>query len=308
MSVQKPKELIDTGIRGQEGTGDTLFDGGEKLNSDINSIWNVFGDYRIGKTSGSGNRVQTLHATGYYQKHTRAYYAGAEQPSGYPVDFGSMHDVSVTRDGVGDLTITLPQGSGHAGECIEIVNTDGTVGFGTGKEVIIRTSGSGDSIGNLGNRLVINRANFRLLIWVVDGSPAGATWNYKLESMFGDSATSYSATMTGIAPGTERNLVLFNKAQYNVVKHMLFITQRGVGAQQESCETLVMVNNTSTADTNVYSTEYARLRTKEPTDPSSNLLFEAKYSISGNTVVMTITNISQTTIDVFVKSIESIGA
>ncbi|ATI17409.1 putative baseplate wedge tail fiber connector [Aeromonas phage P19] len=308
MSVQKPKELVDTGVRGQEGTGDTLHDGGLKLNQDINSIWNVFGDYRIGKTSGFGNRVQTLHGTGYYQKHTRAYYAGAEQPSGNPVEFGSMHDLSVIRDGTGDLTITLPQGSGHGGECIEFVNTDGSVGFGAGKEVIIRTSGSGDTIGASGNRLVVNRSNFKLTLWVAEASPAGSKWNYKLESIYGDSATSYSATITGIAVGADRNVVLFSKPQFNAVKHMIFVTQRGVGALQESCETLLMVNNTSTADTKVYSTEYARLRTKTPDKAEENLLFEASYSITGNSVLLTIKNISQSTIDVYIKSIDAIGA
>ncbi|QAY01301.1 baseplate wedge tail fiber connector [Aeromonas phage ZPAH1] len=308
MSVQKPKELIDTGVRGQEGTGDTLHDGGVKINQDLNSIYNVFGDYRIGKTSGLGNRVQTLHATGYYQKHTRAYYAGAEQPSGNPVEYGSMHDVSVLRDGAGDLTITLPVGSNHAGECIELINSDGSVGYGTGKEVIIRTSGSGDSIGTLGNRIVLNKPYFRITFWVTEASSAGSKWNYRIESLYGDNATSYSATMSGIAPGAERNLVLFNKTQYNAVKHMMFVTQRGAAAMQESCETLLMVNNSSTADLNVYSTEYARIRTKEPLQPEDNLLFDAKYSIIGSTVVLTITNISTAIIDVFIKSIESIGA
>lgn len=308
MSVQKPKEIIDTGVRGQEGTGDTLFDGGEKINQDLNSIWNVFGDYRIGKQPGFGNRLQTLHAGGYYQKHTRAYYAGAENPSGNPVEFGSMHDVSVSRGGSGDLTVTLPPGNNHGGESITFINTDGSIGFGAGKELIIRAGGTGDSIGSIGNRLIINRANVKVTLWVSEESPTGSKWSYKVESLYGDNAISYDVSIANITPNTEKNVVLFNKSQYNVVKHILYVSQRGVNVELESCETMLMVNNSNNTDRNVYSTEYARLRTSSPGDSKDNLLFEASYTITGTSVILTVKNISNLVIDVSVKSISAIGA
>lgn len=307
MSIQKTKELIDTGIRGQEGTGDTLYDGGEKLNQNLNSLYNCFGDYRLGKQAGSGNRIMTLHPAGFYQKHTRAYYAGSENPSGNPIEFGSLHDISVTRDGAGDLIVTLPQGNGHAGECIELVNTDGSVGYGTGRELIIRASGSGDSIGNFGNTWTIRRPNFRIVLWVSEASPTGSKWSYKIDSLYGDKSIPYEATITNIAPDDDKQIVLFNKSQYNVVKQIMFVSQRGSNVHQESSETLLMVNNSNNNDSNVYSSEYARLRTTSPGDPADDLLYEVEYKVVGNSVIATVRNISNVAIDVYIKSIDAIG-
>lgn len=309
MSVQNPKRLVDTGVEGVEGTGDTLFQGGTSLNRNLNSLYNVMGDYRIFKTdSAQGDQIQTLHATGFYQKHSRAYYSGAENPSGNPVEFGSLHDVSVTRDGSGDLTVTLPAGLNKQGECIEIINTDGSIGYGAGKELIIRTSGAGDSIINFGSSMKLQKPHFKITLWVQSSAPTGATWNYKIEALYGDQAMPYSVSMSTIAPNNSRTVNLFQKSGYHSVKHLIFATERGTNVSQEMAEVLLMVNNTNQLDYNVYHTEYARVRSKDPSTLSNDLLYTAEYSITaGGVVRMTVTNISNVAIDVFVKAIDAIG-
>lgn len=62
--MQELKTLIDTGIKGNSSTGDILYDGGEKLNINMDSLWNVFGDYRLYDETTHGQGRQTLHAIG----------------------------------------------------------------------------------------------------------------------------------------------------------------------------------------------------------------------------------------------------
>ena len=306
--MQLTKLLIDTREEGVEGTGDTLYQGGTSLNRNLNSMYNVFGDYRQFKSdAGQGNQIMTLHAGGYYQKHSRAYYAGAEQPSGNPVEFGSLHDLSVIRDGAGDLVVTLPAGNAHAGEYVHFINTDGSVGVGTGKEVIIRVSGSGDSIGTLGTQMKIQKSYFSIRFWVDKSNPTGSHWSYKVESLFGDESVPYNSTIPNIGTGVTKDIPLFNKFQYNAVKHMVFVTERGTNIQQEASEVLVLVNNSNTNDNNVYMTEYARIRTKSTANSKDDLLYEADYKIVSGVVRMYVKNIGSTAIDVTVKAIESIG-
>lgn len=308
MSVQQPKILVDTGEEGVEGTGDTLYTGGTAINRNLNSLYNAFGDYRMYKADANqGNQLMTLHPGGYYQKHTRAYYSGGESPSGNPVAFGSMHDLSVTRDGAGDLIVVLPAGNGHAGEYIDFINIDGSVGTGTGKEVTIRVSGSGDSIGNSGTTLKIQKPYFQLRMWVNTASPTGSHWSYKLDSVVGDNSIAYQSTITNIGAGATKEIILFNKFQYNIAKHIMHVTQRGSNVQQEASEVMLMVNNSSPSDNNVYSTEYARIRTSPTANSKSDLLYESSYSVVSGTVRLSVKNISSVAIDVYVKAIEAIG-
>lgn len=308
MTVQLPKKLIDTGVEGVEGTGDTLYEGGTSLNRDLNSVYNVFGDYRMYRTdSAQGDLIQTLHARGYPQKHTRAYYAGGEIPSGNPVEFGSYHDISVTRDGNADLILNLPVGYGHQGEYVEIVNTDGTVGYGAGKEFYVRTSGSGDSIAGSGVSLKIQKPYFKLVMWVREAAPTGSVWDYRLENLFGADEIPYSASMVAIPPSNSRRVTLFQKSLYNTVKHIVFVTQQGTNINQECSEVLLLVNNSNNTDNRVYHTEYARLRTDAPGDLAADLLYDFDYRIENGNVIMEINNRSSVAIDVQVKAIGSIG-
>ena len=307
MSIQQPKILVDTGDEGVEGTGDTLYQGGTSINRNLNSLYNAFGDYRIFRADANqGNQQMTIHSAGYYQKHTRSYYSGQENPSGNPVDFGSMHDLSVTRDGAGDLIITLPAGNGHAGEYIDFINIDGSIGLGAGKEVTIRTSGSGDSIGLAGTQMKLQKSYFHLRLWVDKSSPTGSHWAFKMDSVIGDNSIPYQTTISNIAAGTSKEVVLFNKSQYNLTKHLIHVTERGTNIRQEASEVLLMVNN-SGPDTNVYSTEYARIRTTPTANSKSDLLYESEYIISGTQVKMVVKNIGTLAIDVHVKAIEAMG-
>ena len=307
--MQKNKILIDTGEEGVEGTGDTLYQGGTSINTNLNSIYNVFGDYRLFRgDAGQGNQVMILHPSGYYQKHSRAYYAGSENPSGNPIEYGSLHDLSVIRDGAGDLIVTLPVGNGHAGESIQFINTDGSIGVGTGKEVTIRCSGSGDSIGNLGNTMKIQQSYFKITLWIDTSSPTGSHWSYKIESLFGDTSTPYEIVISNIGSGETKDIGLFTKARNNAVKHIMFVSQRGTNIQQEASEVMILVNNSNNNDNNVYSTEYARIRTSSTPNSKDNLLYETEYRIVNGVVRAYVKNIGSTAIDVYFKAIESIGS
>lgn len=194
MSIQTTKNLIGTGVEGVAGTGDTLSEAGKKMNQYLHDLYNVYGDYRVFANDGEykGDQLQTLHATGYWQKLPRAYYTGNMTPSGNPVEHGSRHDVSTTRDGSGELTVTVPAGvivngnrtMAHQGESIEIINTDGSVS--PVNPLIIRCSGHGDVI-KVGHDRVhemrIEKPDFKITLWVESTSGTGSVWAYKIEHL-----------------------------------------------------------------------------------------------------------------------------
>lgn len=305
MSTQTPKILINTGVEGDESTGDTLYDGGTSLNTNLDSLYNVFGDFRLFANDSSAG-VAILHPSGYYQKHTRSYY----QTTGRPVQIGSLHDVSVTRDGPGDLTVELPIGLNSEGESIEFVNIDGSVDSGNGTNFIIKATGA-DSITGLAQELLITKPNQKVVMWVSRASPAGSVWSYKIESLFGDKSIPYDVNIRNVPPGVELNAPLFPKTSSDSVKHMMFVREVGGTNQRETSETLLMVNNGDPQDLNVYSTEYARVRlTTGLTDPeqSDNLLYNIRYAVVNGYVQVFVENIGSDLIDVRIKAIESIGA
>lgn len=310
MTIQTTKQLIDVGVAGDESTGDTLYDGGSLLNTDLDNIYNAFGDYRLFYNIPSkGEDTMILHPTGYYQKHTRAYYGGATTPSGNPVDIGSQHDVSVSRGGVGPLIITLPPGSQHEGEMIEFINVDNSISQDPNRQLTIRTSGSGDTITNKGSQLIMTRGRFKLTMFVESGSTSGSKWNYRLENLVGDNTSnSQSITVPAIATNTSKDVELFHKSQFHCMKYMNFVTQTTANSMQECSETLLLINRTNANDNNVYSTEYARIRTGQPALPEDDLLYEISYTINDTGfIVATIKNIGTLSIDVTIRSIEGIG-
>ena len=81
MYIQTPKQLIDVGEIGNASTGDILFDGGVKINNDINAIYNAFGDQRKMATA---NGTKHTHRSGrkvydYEQLAAAALDAAAER-------------------------------------------------------------------------------------------------------------------------------------------------------------------------------------------------------------------------------------
>ena len=310
MTIQTTKQLINTGVAGDESTGDTLYDGGTLLNTDIDNLYNAFGDYRLFYDMPSkGEDTMILHPTGYYQKHSRAYYGGATTPSGNPVDIGSQHDVSVVRGGAGPLIITLPPGSQHEGEMIEFINVDNSITPDLNRQLTIRTSGSGDSITDKGSQLILTRGRFKLTMFVESGSTSGSKWNYRLENLAGDnSSNSQTISILAIGTGTSKEVALFHKSQFHCMKYMNFVTQTTANSMQECSETLLLINRTNANDNNVYSTEYARIRTGQPALPVDDLLYQISYTINTDGfIVATVTNIGTLSIDVTIRSIEGIG-
>lgn len=243
--MQTSKQLIDTGIKGNSSTGDILYDGGEKLNTDLNSIWNVFGDYRLFDETIQGQNKQTLHGTGYYQKHTRRYYL--DSPNG--VEMGSLHDIDTTE---GKLDLKLP--SAKAGEGIVIINSNGSLSIDT--PLVINTYGS-DVIAGHGRTLTIDSPKSKITIWCTRKEAGVGVWEYKIESMFGLQNLAVDKTIK--LDTTETEIPMGNKNSYNAVKFMVHAISHDK-LKIKSCEILIAIDHLTNE---IFKTEYAVLKNTE---------------------------------------------
>lgn len=83
------------------------------------------------------------------------------------------------------------------------------------------------------------------------------------------------------------------------------------GGGSESSEILMMNNKFGArADTNVPFTEYARVRTADPSTHKNDLLYKIHFDIHEETqmVRLHVTNVTNVAIDVNIKCIETIGS
>lgn len=236
--VQTPKKRIDTGTVGNASTGDILYDGGEKINSNFDELYNTFGDRRLFETD-KGVGKQTLHATGYYQKLARSEYAGQ------PVELGSLHDIDTAS---GTLSLILPKG--RVGEGVEIINSNGS--FSTTNSLNIRPQ-AGDAILGHQSSVNITQPYSRVLVWCVSVVGNKSTWRIGVESMFTDTTTPLDKTVN--VTQNETNVAICGKGEYNTVKLITSATN-AAGTKIRSAETLLMIDAKAG---NVYSTEYAAL-------------------------------------------------
>ncbi|QQK88288.1 hypothetical protein [Providencia phage PSTRCR_127] len=243
--MQELKTLIDTGIKGNSSTGDILYDGGEKLNINMDSLWNVFGDYRLYDETTHGQGRQTLHATGYYQKHTRRYYL--DSPNG--VEMGSLHDVDTTD---GKLDLKLP--SSKFGEGIVIINSNGSLSPDT--PLVVTTYGSDIILGH-GRTLTLDIPKSRITIWCTRKDQGIGVWEYKVESLFGFQHIAINETVKLDTSVTSINIG--NKNTYNSLKFLVHAISQDK-SQFKSCEILVGIDHLTNK---VYKTEYAVLKNSE---------------------------------------------
>lgn len=255
--AQTPKKRIDIGTVGNASTGDILYDGGEKINSNFDELYNTFGDRRRFDTDKGVGR-QTLHATGYYQKRPRSEYAGS------PVELGSMHDIDTST---GTLSLILPKGK--AGEGIEIINSNGS--FSVANALNIRPQ-SGDAILGHQSSANITQPYSRVIVWCVSVQGNKSTWRIGIESMFTDTTTPLDKTVQ--VTQTATNVAICGKNEYNTVKLITSATNTA-GTKIRSSETLLMIDAKAG---NVYSTEYAALE-------HGGEMYTVKYFIGAGEVV-----------------------
>lgn len=283
--IQTPKKRIDTGETDKPDSGDTIHVGGNKINENMDNLFNAFADYRMyTNPNGSlGVGEMIIHATGYYQKMTNQYYASNI------IDIGSMHDIDTTS---GPVRIRLPSTptTRKRGEFIKIVNSSGSVSF--NNSIIIETTGT-DTIDEQSS-LTITEPFTEVVLWVTNEGIASGKWMFKTTSMFGQDAAPYMKT-TSIKGADEVSIPLFDANSYDAAKLMFLAVDTNLNSKhREISETLILVK-----DGEVMSTEYGRVK-----DPNFTV-YEAKYSIIGGQVVVTVKGVDTTSLKLTIKTVET---
>lgn len=229
------KKRIDTGIRNNPSTGDVLADGGDKINSNFDALYNTFGDQRLFAVA-QGIDQQTLHATGYYQKHTPLTYASN-------VEMGSKHDIDTS---LGSISVKLPKVK--IGECIEIVNSNGS--FSSKNPLRVQTESTDSFIGGT-TEMTFRTPNVRLIFWGVKVERGRGVWNLGMEHMF---HTKYSPVNLDETIGTvAKEFPIANINDYNVIKFMTYYRDGNTG-NSKSSEIQLHINSITRV---LYHTEYA---------------------------------------------------
>lgn len=239
MYIQEPKQLIDVGEIGNASTGDILFDGGEKLNSNINAIYNAFGDQRkMPLDDGQGTTGQVIHATGYYQKLANSEFATAVQN-------GAMFDIDNT-----DLPAVVTLTKGVRGEGVKFINSNGSVSV--SKPLTIVPS---DSFVGLSGPLVVTAPYAEVTVWCISDEGGRSVWNYRIRNMFGDYHDPVQGTWQIPGSGSVK-ANLFDKSEYIAAK-FLITSRTSDGKRIKSSEINIMVDN---VNNEIISTEYAVMR------------------------------------------------
>ena len=272
MFIQEPKKLIDTGEIGNASTGDILFDGGNKINSDFNAIYNAFGDQRkMAVANGTGADGQIIHATGYYQKHSIAEYAT-------PVKVGTRHDIDTSTVGV---KVIIERG--ELGDCVEFINSNGSISV--TNPLTIQAI---DSIKGVSGNLVVTSPYSKVTLRCISSDNSTSVWNYSIESMFGQKESPTEGTWNISTTGSV-DIPLFHRTEYNMAK--LLVTCQSVdGRKIKTTEINILVD---TVNSEVISSEYAVMRVGNETeeDEIANIAFSIKENyvtatISSSTVGM----------------------
>lgn len=270
MFVQTPKQLIDTGEIGNASTGDILYDGGVKINDNINAIFNAFGDQRkMALDEGQGATVgQTIHATGYWQKAT--------DPNEYatPVVAGSQHDIDTSLQGV---QVYLPKGV--RGEAVFFCNSNGS--FSTTNPLVIDAN---DSFVGQGRTIKITSPSVFVRCWCVSDSAGLSVWNYSVESMFGEKHIPTDGTWS-TSLGGKVEVPLFHSSEFNTVKYLITASTSN-GEKQKSSEINILVD---TVKKQVISTEYAVLRLGAENELDDIVVPDFSINTAGM-VIMTLTS------------------
>ncbi|WQZ01094.1 baseplate tail fiber connector [Escherichia phage 04086] len=283
MIKQTGKLLIDVGEIGNASTGDILYDGGVKLNTDLNNIYNTFGDQRkaalTGETTG-----QKLHATGYYQKFGDTDQAGS-------VDLGSLVDVDAST---GSIVLTTVKGA--VGEGIEIINSNGSISATNYLEIRILDS----FLNHPTSALRIVTPYTRVLLWCVSDINGVAVWDYSIESMFGDKRVPLNRTYN--ISNVPRDVQVVYSGQYSLVKLLVTAVNANETVYKASEYLLFMDNQAK----KIYSTEYAVIRRGQATDEDEIYNLDFKFDTS-NYIVATASSETPMRLAIKVVDTQTIG-
>lgn len=285
MAIQEKKQVIDVGEIGNASTGDILFDGGVKLNHNMDSIYNAFGDQRLGAVA-NGENTQTIHATGYYQKVNQYDFKA-------PLPIGTMWDVDTTT-GAASPILTV----GKAGECIVFVNTNGSWSVNT--PLVITPSGGG--FAQIQGSLTITAPYSKVTCWCVSNTNGVAIWDYSIESLFGNRQATIDKTVS--LSGAEGKVKIAHMDEFNFIK-LITTASNANGSKLRSSEINLMIDRSTK---NVHSTEFAVLRggALNEEDEIINISFE----IDNNSIVNAIVSSPNAGMKLAIKSIatQKLGA
>ncbi|UIS66042.1 baseplate wedge tail fiber connector [Escherichia phage PSD2001] len=240
MINQTPKLLVDIGEIGNASTGDILYEGGRKLNVDLDSLYNTFGDQRLYSVN-NGENSQVLHATGYYQKATNIIEWNST------VALGSMRDVN-TAEGV----ITARIAKGKAGEGVIFINSNGSLS--TSMPLEVELQGTDSFLTAATNKMKFTQPYTKITLWCIDDANGVGTWDYKIESMFGNQSVLLDKTYN--MSSVVRDIPLAFRADYKTIKLMLTAISTDE-TKYKASEILLYID---LKDRKVYSTEYAVIR------------------------------------------------
>lgn len=264
MFTQNPKREIDIGTIGNASTGDILYDGGDKLNSNFNAVYNMFGDQRF-FDNGTAEVNQTLHATGYYQKVT-----GFDLRT--PLAMGTLWDIDTSNGAANPILST-----GKPGECVVFVNSNGSCS--PTRPIVIQPSG-GSFAGVIGG-LTITQPYARVECWCISNENNVPIWMYSLRSMFG----SYEVPIEVTKPvtSTDSKIDIAHVTEYKTIK-LLVTAMTADGLKMRSSEVNLMIDSRTKT---VVSTEFAVMRIGNSDEDDE--MVDIKYDISaGDTVQMTV--------------------
>lgn len=273
---QVTKQRIDTGEAGNASTGDSLYDGGVKINSNFYEIYNAFGDWRLSDNEDEGAGLQKIHATGYYQKYPITYYTSG------PIELGTKHDIDTTDN---PLTITLP--NGKQGEMVEFRDSKGT--WGTNSVFI--TPQAGEGINGDSQTVELKNPNSVVLFTCTDDTVGSVNWTYKIVPLGGDYSVPVNQTIE-VTNVTDQTFPLFDADMYNGVKLMVYASDLN-GNNKSISEVLMMVD----AD-GIITDEYSIIN-------KGQTPYTVTWFISGDSVLATVST-TLTRITFTVKVIETI--
>ncbi|BAQ23129.1 baseplate wedge tail fiber connector [Edwardsiella phage PEi26] len=237
MIAQDPKQLIDIGEIGNASTGDILYEGGKKLNENLNALYNTFGDQRL-FVNDSGDKVQKLHATGYYQKLSVVDWQAQ-------IPLGSLCDVDASTG-----VITARLAKGKLGEGMVFINSNGSISPTNYFEIQAFDSFVSVPSGNL----KITQPFCKVTVWCVSSEGGISKWDYSIESMFGNKHIPLDKTFT--LSSAQREIQIAPVNTYQTIK--LFLTCASTdGLKVKTSEVMLYIDSKASK---VYSTEYAVIR------------------------------------------------
>lgn len=282
---QIPKQKIDIGQIGNPSTGDILYDGGDKLNGDLDAIYNMFGDQRF-YNQGIDVGNQTIHATGYYQKVDQLEFRT-------PVPMGTMYDVDASAGSVNPIL-----SKGKRGEGVIFVNFNGSISI--NRPLIIQASAG--SFVNLPGPLTVTAPYSRVECWCISDENNVPVWNYKITSLFGQENVPINLTTS--LTSTAKNIPIAHRTEFSSIK--LFLTgMTADGTKMRQSELNILIDTTNNK---VLNTEHAVLQTAYTEGSDELFTFDFDIDVAG--VVNLVAKTTYPNVRLAIKSIatQRIGA